>query len=359
MYNEFMHVELVYFLSCYALYIKSEVAAIMKLRTHRYTDYKVFGCEAFSILVPEGWSYTGGLIWRGHPTMPGAFNFSIQSPDGDQELRVLPSMPYFWNSSPLGMFGFPEGSNYMGNEVRRPVSGYSQYIQQFLIPGRGSNPRVLGHRTDPQLANELRMENQGGGFGANVQVDAGAVKVEYSRGIQVFEENIGCAIIFMQMMYGALSWTADRIVAVRAPKGKMEESSKLFTTLLKSFRIEPRWYDMYYRYVQSLIQYKMQDIYNQGLISQIISNTYNQMSEISRQSYERQQATYDRTYAGISEGIRGVNSYYDPYKGYDVEVPVDYRYVYANPLGEYVVTDNPNYNPNAGSNLTWTLLNRS
>jgi hypothetical protein len=66
-----------------------------------------------------------------------------------------------------------------------------------------------------------------------------------------------------------------------------------------------------------------------------------------------------RNAGDISESIRRVNSYYDPYKGYAVEIPNQYKYVYANPLGEYIVTHNPNYNPNVGSNLNWTILNKS
>lgn len=41
-----------------------------------------------------------------------------------------------------------------------------------------------------------------------------------------------------------------------------------------------------------------------------------------------------------------------------VEIPNEFRYVYANSLGEYIVTDNPNFNPNVGSNINWTILNK-
>lgn len=226
-----------------------------------------------------------------------------------------------------------------------------------MLQGYGSGVKIVNNKKAPELANELRMENQGG-FGTNVYVDAGVVKLEYQGNGCVFEENLSCGIVFVNMMYGVTSWTADRMVAVRSPKGKLEENSKLFITMLKSFRLDLKWYNMYSQYVQALVQYKLQDIYNQGLISRIISNTYHSISDTVRQSYEKQQAAYDRVYAGISEGTRGVNTYHDLYKGYGVEVPNDYRYVYANALGEYIVTNNPNENPNIGSNLTWTLLNR-
>jgi hypothetical protein len=42
----------------------------------------------------------------------------------------------------------------------------------------------------------------------------------------------------------------------------------------------------------------------------------------------------------------------------NVELPTGYNYAWANPLGEYVITDNPNFNPNIGSNETWELLPR-
>ena len=331
---------------------------MIKLKTYHYTDNQVFGCEAFSILIPEGWSFSGGLVWRWHPTMPGAFNFSVRSSSGTEELRILPSMPYCWNSNPMSMFTFPEGSNYMGNEVRRPVSGYLQYIKDYILRGYGAGARIAKADNSPGLADSLRAENQGG-FGTSVHVDAGTARLEYQRDGIEYEEDISCGVVFVNMMYGFMTWTADKVVTTRAPRGKLDDNTRLFMTMLKSLKLDLNWYNLYCQYVQSLVQYGVQDIYNAGLISRIVSNTYNSISDMVRSSYERQQAAYSRVYAGISESIRGVNSYYDPYKGYGVELPGGYRYAYGNSLGEYIFTDNPNFNPNIGSNINWSPLNRT
>ena len=331
---------------------------MIKLKTFRYIDNEVFRCEAFSMLVPEDWSVSGGIIWRQHATMPGGIKLSIRSSDGLYELNLHPSMPYYWNQNPFSLFGPKEGSEYMGNEVRRPVSGYLQYLEQYVLPKGGFRTRIVGQRTFPELETALRMENQGA-FGSKISINGGIAKLEYAHKGYLFEGDIACGIVINSMMHGQTSWIADKMISTRAPKGKLTEASKIFDTMLKSFKFNLRWFNLYHQFVQSLTQYVMQDIYNAGIISRIISTTFDHVSDTVRRSYETQQSSNDRVFRSISEGIRGVNSYYDPYKGYSVEVPNEFRYVYANSLGEYIVTDNPNYNPNVSSNLNWTILNKA
>jgi hypothetical protein len=328
-----------------------------KFKTYKYTDNQVFKREAFSMLIPDGWNVSGGIIWRQHATMPGAISLSLRSPDGLYELNILPSTPYYWNNSPMARFTSPEGSYYMGNEVRRPVTGYLQYLQQYVVPRGGFNTRILNSKKFIELENALKVENQTAP-GCNLIIDAGVAKLEYEHNKFLFEGSISCGIVVTNMPFGQTSWIADKLISTRAPKRKMEESEKIFAVILKSFRFDLEWYNMYHQFVQYLTQYVMQDIYNAGVISRIISNAFNHVSDTAKRSHESQQGAYDKIYRGISEGIRGVSSYYDPYKGYNVEFPSDYRYVYTSPLGEYYATNNPNDNPNLGSNINWTILNK-
>lgn len=330
---------------------------MVKFKTYKCIDSQVFGCEAFSMLIPENWIPSGGVIWRQHPTMPGALQFSVKSPDGLDELSILPSQPYFWSGGMMNFFTFPEGSYYLGNEVRRPVANHLQYIQQYILSRRGYNMNIVGDSKNAEMENALRMENQGG-YGFNVAVDAGVTKLEYKNKGYIFEENITCGIVTVNMMYGNTNWVADKIISTRSVRGQLTEKEKIFSIMLQSFKFHINWFNYYHQYVQVLTQNTMQSINNAMVISRIISNNFNQVSDIIKRSYESQQATYDKVFRGISEGIRGVNSYYDPYKGHSVQVPNTYRYVYANALGEYVMTDSPSDNPNIGSNLNWTILNR-
>lgn len=331
---------------------------MVKFQTYKSIDEQVFHREAFSMLIPEGWVVSGGIIWRQHATMPGAVSFSARSPDGLFELNILPSAPYYWGQSMFPFGGMTAGSSYMGNEVRQPAANFLQYLEEAVLPRSGFGIRVVGSRKLPEMEAALLQENPAA-FGCTVSANAGIAQLEYSHQGYTFAGSVTCGLVYLQMMYGQMWWMADKIIATRAPHDRMEEASGIFAVMLKSFTIDIQWFNLYLQYVQALTNTVLQDIYNAGVISRIISNTSNQISDMTRRSYERQQAGYDRVYQGISEGIRGVNSYYDPYKGYPMEFPSDYRYVYANPLGEYIMTNEAGYNPNVGSNLDWTLLNRT
>ena len=60
----------------------------------------------------------------------------------------------------------------------------------------------------------------------------------------------------------------------------------------------------------------------------------------------------------LSDSIRGVERYYDPNQGREVELPAGYTNVWGNPLGEYVLSESPSFNPNQGSNLHWQQIQR-
>lgn len=326
---------------------------MVRFRTHTCKDEQVLMRDAFSMLVPEGWEVSGGLVWRQHPTMPAAISLCMQSPDRYYELRMFPSMPYCWNESPMGFFAPSEGSYYMGNEVRHPPQGFADYTARYLLPMTGG--RILSSRAFPELEAVLRQENAAP-FGCAVDVSAGVSQVEYTLD---YEGEMICGIAVTRMMYGQLTWIADRLIMTRMPKmAGVGPGGWIFPFMLNSFKLDIEWYNGYYQHTQMLSANVMQGIWQAGVTSRIIANTYNQISDTVRRSYEYQQASNARVYQGYSEAMRGVNSYYDPYKGYAVEFPCDYRYVYANPLGEYIVTNDAGYNPNVGSNMNWTNLNR-
>lgn len=332
---------------------------MIQLRTYHFIDQEVFGREAFSLLMPSSWGFSGGIWWRQHPTMPAAANFTLSSPDGCDELKILPSLPYTDIRTGIMAFSLPQGSNYMGNEVRKTPQGFVQYLRDYYLPRYMPGKRIVDIKNSPELAEAVMVENLNSGVPRSaMQVDAGIVRLEYCVGGRIFQENLSCALLAIQLMPGHSIWIADKMVAARTLKGRLDDYERLFMTILKSFKLDIYWLKMYGQLVQQLINGKMREIRNTAVISRIVHNTYNEISDMNLRAYEERQAVYDHIYQLSSESIRGVNSYHDPFKGYEVEFPVDYDYVYANALGDYILTDNPNDNPNLGSNHNWTLLDQ-
>jgi hypothetical protein len=109
---------------------------------------------------------------------------------------------------------------------------------------------------------------------------------------------------------------------------------------------------------QYLIQNQIQQIQHVGQLSRIISQTSSQISDTMMESWQQRQAAMDRISDNFSQAIRGVDEYYNPFDERGVELPGGHGYAWCNALGEYILSDDPNFNPNIGSNLNWQQMQR-
>ena len=147
-------------------------------------------------------------------------------------------------------------------------------------------------------------------------------------------------------------WGVGYIFSFKSDKGKLDEQTKLFQTIVSSFRLSPRWFSKYNQVVEYLIQQQIRQIQSVGELSRIISRTHNEISDMMMETYNNRQQVYDRLSENFSQHIRGVDEYYDPVEQRRVELPSGYNEGWVNGLGEYILSDNPNYNPNVESNQT-------
>ena len=97
----------------------------------------------------------------------------------------------------------------------------------------------------------------------------------------------------------------------------------------------------------------MQQIRNAGEVSRIISQTNNEISDMIMDSYNKRQETMDHIHENYSDYIRGVEQYRDPFDNKPVELPSGYQYRWRNRLGETIISNNPDDNPNKYSNSDW------
>ena len=132
----------------------------------------------------------------------------------------------------------------------------------------------------------------------------------------------------------------------------------MFMALIRSFRLNPQWYARYMQVSQYLIQNQIQQIRHIGQISQIVSRTSDQISDMIMDSYNQRQETLDRLSTQFSQTIRGVDEYHGPFEERGVELPGGYDHAWSNALGEYILTDDPSFDPNIGSNLDWQAMER-
>jgi hypothetical protein len=339
----------------------------VKFKKYDYVDRAGIGMKAFSILVPAGWHFTGGIKWvLDNPGMPAVVSFRITNPSGREEMDVFPAQSFFWTNSQMALSTFPIGSRYFGNEVRPPM-GALDTLKKIVLPrfrGGVSHLKIVGQQRLPNLAKSLGA-GRASAPGVRSFTDGGKIRIEYrERGLPMEEEIfavVETAYSSMPTMYGTITntnWVADYLFSFKAEKGKLDKQAKMFQTIAYSFRLNPQWFNKYNQLVNRLVQMQIQRINQIGEISRIISRTNDEISDMIMRSYNERQAVNDRVAENFSEYVRGVDKYQDPIENRSVELPSGYDNAWTNSLGEYILSDSPSFDPNVGSNLNWQRMNK-
>jgi len=342
--------------------------AMIRLKTHRVVDAQGIGLEVFSVLIPAEWETEGGISWPlRNPAQPAEVAFRAFSPRTPDAMEVFPARACSYNPANLGLF--PVGSLYMGSEVREPMDARQALKTMVIARSRGgaANLRVTNEADVPELQaiaqQAAAMELRQGVPGAQAEVTAAKVRVEYDLGGQTVEEEfVGTvtAYSFPAGMFGqrAYIWTPDNLFSFRAAKGRLDSQARLYETIVKSFTVNLQWLNTYVQVVRALTQQQIQRIHQIGEFSRQLSRQSNEISDMMMQAYENRQAAYDRISTNFSQMIRGVDEWVDPASGTRTELPAGYDNAWVNGLGEYVLADSPSYNPNIDSNQNWQRLTR-
>jgi len=339
----------------------------VRLKTVSCVDRSGTGIEAFRMLIPADWKFEGGISWKlDNPGMPAVAGFKVFNPTGQDEFEVFPNQPFFWTDNAMHRRMFPPGSRYFGNEVRPPV-GPVEALKKIALP------RFRGKIEGLKIAREEHLPELARALGAGVQRHAGItaaadgarIRIEYQRnGITIEEELYGVVEAYgfpIQSMAGTFTntmWTVSYLFSFKAERGHLDQQAPLFTTMTSSFRLNPQWFSKYNQTVEYLISRQIQNIRNVGELSRILSRTSNEISDHMMQSYEERQKVYDRVSENFSQHIRGVDEYYDPAGQKSIELPAGYGHAWTNALGEYIVSESEDFNPNIGSNKNWQKMQK-
>jgi hypothetical protein len=333
----------------------------LKFKKFSCIDTQGTGTEAYSFLMPSDWKFEGGIRWNPEQVaMPASNTCRVYNPAGHEEFEGFANQCYFWSTNKQLLFTNPPGSKYFGSKVVRPVNAISA-LQDIikLTRGRYTDLKVISKNDLPELVKALGLDKQTQG---PVSAEGTGAKVRFSYqkdGIAMEEEIYGVVeqVKFaVQSMFGMqtnIFWYVSYVFSFKSELGKLEESAKIFQTITSSFKINQQWQAKYNNFVEYLAKQQIQSIHSAGELSRVLSQMSSQMRSDQLQQYEQRSSVYDKVAQAHSDNMLGIDRYYDPFEGREVELPSGYNNAWCNNLGEYIMTDNPNYNPNVGSNLTW------
>jgi hypothetical protein len=216
--------------------------------------------------------------------------------------------------------------------------------------------QILAEEPQPDLPRLVKSEAPISGGSA----EGGKLRIHYSwQGCQYDEDIYGVVEIFrapQSSLFGSselLIWYVNSLFAFRAAPGLLDATMDLYKVMIFSFQLNPNWYAALKSIAQYMAQRQIQHIHNIGQIGQMYAQTGSQIRQQNLNDWYARQQTYDRLSTDWSREIRGVDAFFDPHRQEEVELPSGYGQAWANNLGEYILTDNPNFNPNLDSNLHW------
>jgi len=304
---------------------------------------------AFQMVIPEGWTFEGGLVWdQRNIAFPAQLIYRVVSPDGQTALEQMPALGFIWAQGGL-MGGF--GVQY-GREMRMPMDA-PQVLTEIVIPRYRGN-RQPGIVSPPEPAPDYLQAIVTGSGAQDLppQMRGGRVRIQYDQ----FIEEIACITAYSQTNGGSL-WACAAIIGIRARTDMFPALCPMLRGMIASIQGNPGWHAAVNQVQSSLIQGQMANIEAAGQLSRSISAQNNAMIA---QMNARRAATPRMDGGGggggayrFGQAMRGTEDAVDSHDGHTVEIPASGTNAWSNALGDRMVTDDPNFNPNLHSNQDW------
>ena len=323
-----------------------------------------------TVLIPSDWKLEGGVIWRWNAAFPTAVHGRIYNPKGAEQMGFYPSLLFNdgvresaaksaaiagQEAMAAAAANYPEGSTYLGSEVRRLVADPVAVLKEFALPRYRKDllhAKIVDVVDQPALA-KAKWEALGGPREATVK--AVRVRFAYESNGVALEEDFYCFWGAMPTLPPLVSWGME-FQSFRAEKGKLDATMPLFQTINRSGKVDMKWFAGVMDVQARMHRDGMQAIADAGRLSKYIAARNNEISQMITDGYWKAQQANDRIYDGISQSIRGTQRFTDPYDQRPVELPGGYDHAFMSPRGEIILTNDPLFKPGIEFHEDWKEL---
>lgn len=346
-------------------------ADALRLRKVTITDQQGYDqpVPAFSFLVPADWKVEGGVDWQGTPHCPENVArpwARAESADGTLGFEIFPPLMYHWDTDPqqqqLRLQVLAMGAQ---DCPFMPPMSAADFLHTQLLPSRRAGAQVLAVEPMPQVIAALDQS-----WGAGVQamrqagsqvryvVDASRVRIRHGSSEEwISAGSVSISTVTLPGFSNAETQIsqASWMFGVRAPAGQLDQHEQLLGTIVASYRADPRWQAAITRFTTGIRQSQVRTIQE---IGRIYRETNDEVMARQHATWAQGQATGDAVAKSFSQYIRDVDEWQDPAGG-SVELDAGYDFAWGNGQGDYIVTQDANWNPNVGLQETdWEQLER-
>lgn len=314
---------------------------------------------AATLFKPFGWKESGGIVW-GNPhacTQGWGVNWAAESADSTRAIAVLPQQSWEQNS---------EGRPTNFDCPLMQLNGIEDYLREML---KSFNPDsgTVQYRTRPDMVAQNPLSNQdliNNGFNRQSRrAEAGEVVFNFSRNGLQLRGSLATLVVITETLTGgegygigppirSINFDAQPVFAFYTPVNKFNPS--LYEGLRRSIVADQQW-------IAQISQHgrKMGRINRKGAFdrSQITAKVQAEIAAISHRAWQSGQRSADARASDFVNTIREVQNYSDTTApGGQVELSNQYNHAWQLQDGSYVLTDNPNFQPQQSLGVSGQLL---
>lgn len=328
--------------------------------------------EAFSILIPKGWKFDGGIIWNQPGTTCAGVNQGVkaQSPDGKFIFEMLPNHLWSFNSDPQmrQMNQNAGNSNYCS--YGEPLNAEAYFKNVFAANELG-NPEVIsvnanssGVQAMEQNNNKARQElMQYGASQVNFYPSGIYAKVKWSNGS---EGIVLCGVNIIETIvpniYNGTSTkifttVASERVVFMYPPSESSRAANMLSVIMSSVRTNTAWKNAVDNFWLSIRQQrqaahigtiKMLDEQTRQMGEAAIKKGQQNLNNMdaNMRNWEASQQSQDRIHTSFIKTIREVETYRD--ETGRIELSSGYNHAWSRSDGSsFIMSDNPNFDPSS------------
>jgi hypothetical protein len=323
---------------------------------------------ALDLLIPSTWNFKGAVAGN---TTEGCFRdlyamaWDARSPDDSVAFQGAPNASWQYADDPgvlkrlndparrqLGLGGKP-------CPVSKPVSA-EEYVRKHVLPLLASGTTVVSVEPFPALdliaRKQLGLPPGDTGSRAGIRTDAIRARLDSQKDGKPTEAWLALVVVTRTYAQGRGAFYDCRAIdsmVLRTEKGKLDENDKLFKVLIASTRPEAKWQSYSNAEIAKFYELEAQ---KEAHIDAIWAAFQQHAAEtIMGEVAYQQQGSYNSAF-GADQNIRGVQTFRDPTTGGTMELSNLYDHAWLNGTNEYIMSEDPNFDPNGRLSGSWNQL---
>lgn len=325
---------------------------------------------AYDLMIPTTWQFKGAVNMG--EAQGGCFAdlFAVlgdaKSADNTIELQILPQYTWQWVTDPQTQRQLQQ-ENQQGAKygikpcpVRAPVHA-AEFLRQDLIEKFRKGKPVISIDPFPELnqiaRNRLGLPPDGTGNPGGVHTEAARARLAFDddKGNPV-EEWVSAVIVVRAVQSGpgvVYDWHAMMVMVLHTPKGQLDANDKLFKLIAGTIHPDPEWLKYSSGVIATMYRKKQEE---EAKRSAIIAQFQQHVADTINGVVANSMRGANNAAFGADQLVRGVQTFRDPSTGATFELSNQYDHAWLNGSNDYVMSDDPNFNPNGKINGDWTSL---